>query len=71
LRDGVHVVDVSDLMRRIVSDSAGERRRGAKRLRYVAPPAANANFDWARHIVHHLAVNGGSSARNTRRLGVA
>ena len=41
-----------------VSDWGGERLRDDKRWKYGAPPAANANFAWVQHIVHHLAPSG-------------
>jgi type I restriction enzyme M protein len=41
-----------------ISDWGGERLRDDKRWKYGVPPAANANFAWVQHIVHHLAPAG-------------
>lgn len=41
-----------------VSDWGGDRLREDKRWKYGVPPAANANFAWVQHIVHHLAPAG-------------
>jgi type I restriction enzyme M protein len=41
-----------------VSDWGGERLRDDRRWHYGVPPAANANFAWVQHIVHHLAPAG-------------
>jgi len=41
-----------------VSDWGGERLRDDKRWKYGVPPAANANFAWVQHIVHHLSPTG-------------
>ena len=41
-----------------VSDWGGERLRDDKRWKYGAPPAANANYAWVQHIVHHLSPTG-------------
>jgi type I restriction enzyme M protein len=41
-----------------VSDWGGDRLRDDKRWKYGPPPAANANFAWVQHIVHHLAPAG-------------
>lgn len=40
------------------SDWGGERLRDDVRWRYGVPPAANANFGWVQHFIHHLAPNG-------------
>src|SRR5437867_10504427 len=41
-----------------VSDWGGQRLREDRRWAYGVPPAANANFAWVEHIIHHLAPNG-------------
>jgi type I restriction enzyme M protein len=41
-----------------VSDWRGELLREDKRWKYGVPAAANANFAWVQHIIHHLAPTG-------------
>ena len=41
-----------------ISDWSGDRLREDVRWTYGIPPAANANFAWVQHIVHHLAPSG-------------
>jgi type I restriction enzyme M protein len=41
-----------------VSDWGGERLREDKRWKYGVPPAANANFAWVEHMIHHLSPAG-------------
>jgi type I restriction enzyme M protein len=41
-----------------ISDWGGDRLREDVRWKYGIPPAANANFAWVQHIVHHLAPAG-------------
>ena len=41
-----------------VSDWGGERLKEDVRWKYGVPPAANANYAWLQHIVHHLKPNG-------------
>jgi type I restriction enzyme M protein len=41
-----------------VSDWRGELLRDDKRWKFGAPPAANANFAWVQHMIHHLAPTG-------------
>jgi len=41
-----------------ISDWGSERLRNDKRWQYGVPAAANANFAWVQHIVHHLAPAG-------------
>jgi type I restriction enzyme M protein len=40
------------------SDWGGDRLRDDVRWKYGAPPAANANFAWVQHFLHHLAPTG-------------
>ena len=40
------------------SDWGGERLRTGDRWAYGVPPAANANFAWVQHFIHHLAPHG-------------
>jgi type I restriction enzyme M protein len=40
------------------SDWSGDRLRFDERWRFGIPPAANANFAWLSHIIHHMAPNG-------------
>jgi type I restriction enzyme M protein len=40
------------------SDWGGERARTGERWPYGVPPAANANFAWVQHFIHHLAPHG-------------
>ena len=42
-----------------VSDWGGERLQDDIRWKYGVPPAANANFAWLQHMVHHLNPSGG------------
>ena len=41
-----------------VSDWGGERRKDDNRWKFGVPPAANANFAWVQHFIHHLAPHG-------------
>jgi len=41
-----------------VSDWRGDLLRNDQRWRYGVPPAANANFAWVQHMIHHLAPTG-------------
>lgn len=41
-----------------MSDWGGDRLREDVRWKYGAPPAANANFGWVQHFIHHLAPGG-------------
>lgn len=41
-----------------ISDWGGDRLREDVRWKYGVPPAANANYAWLQHIIHHLAPNG-------------
>jgi type I restriction enzyme M protein len=40
------------------SDWGGDRLREDARWKFGAPPAGNANYAWAQHIIHHLAPSG-------------
>ncbi|MDQ7827003.1 MAG: class I SAM-dependent DNA methyltransferase [Candidatus Eremiobacteraeota bacterium] len=40
------------------SDWGGERLKEDVRWKYGAPPAANANYAWVQHFIHHLAPHG-------------
>jgi type I restriction enzyme M protein len=40
------------------SDWSGEQLRDDPRWKYGVPPAANANYAWVQHFVHHLAPTG-------------
>ena len=41
-----------------MSDWGGDRLREDVRWKFGAPPAANANFGWVQHFIHHLAPGG-------------
>ena len=41
-----------------IHDWGGERLKEDVRWKYGVPPAANANYAWLQHIIHHLKPNG-------------
>ena len=41
-----------------LSNWGGDKLKEDKRWKYGVPPAANANFAWIQHMIHHLAPNG-------------